>query len=140
MENKKIRNATPTIVNGIQFKSRLEATFFFIMHKKGFIFVYEKEAIVTFLERKLKCTAFILRKDKLVQKTKLSQRCYTPDGYLEYKGKIIYVELKGYPNDSYTIRRDLFLNKIADDTNVYFFEIKRAEHITYLINFLTNLQ
>ena len=48
---------------------------------------------------------------------------YTPDFEVEYGNSILFIECKGHVNDSYPIKRKLFLNEIDNLPNKYFMEV-----------------
>lgn len=50
---------------------------------------------------------------------------YTPDFYFEYRGKKVYVEVKGWENDAFPLRKKMF-RKYLDESidNAWYFEIR----------------
>lgn len=117
-ENKKVRNATRIIYNGINFRSIFECNCYKLLElEEGFNFEYETKKIVlcegfyppSFLtiydvyKPRLQRRVFGLNGQKIIAMT------YTPDFYLQYKDYEIYIEAKGNPNDTYPIKKKLFL-------------------------------
>ena len=118
MENKKIKNAKVTIFNGIKFKSLLERACYRELEKSGLTFSHESDKFRLWEGVKLKNLKVFLVKGRLLQlnTTKLQDTTYCPDFRVEYKDFIIFIETKGFPNDSYPLKRKLFL-KILDQLN-----------------------
>lgn len=99
--NKKVRNATPVVYNGIKFRSTLERRIYQYLVENHIDVFYETKRI-TIWERH---TPFSVpyfdkvgRKFKRVTGIPLDVH-YTPDFILSYKGYFIYLEAKGFKND-----------------------------------------
>ena len=102
MENKKIKNATPTTYKGVQYRSKLEVRFAMMLDAEKIPFAYEEETWV------------VLDKQTYMGKT---IRCvtYTPDFII---GNIV-VEIKGFRNDVFPLKKKLiikFINENRPDT------------------------
>lgn len=125
MINKKIKNATSVEYDGIKFKSKLELTIYKALKEKGLNPLYE-------------CNKFILQEGFRPSKpyylkgvcpktasgyAKIIQITYTPDFTVEYGDKILFIEAKGKQNDSYPIKRKLFLKYLESMSNSYFMEV-----------------
>jgi hypothetical protein len=125
MINKKVKNATSVEYDGIKFKSKLELTIYKALREKGLNPLYE-------------CNKFILQEGfgpskpyylkGVCPKTasgyaKIIQITYTPDFTVEYGDKILFIEAKGKQNDSYPIKRKLFLKYLESMSNSYFMEV-----------------
>ena len=123
--NKKIKNATSTEYDGIKFKSKLEVTIYKALKEKGLNPLYE-------------CNKFILQEGFRPSKphyvkgvclktsndyAKIIQITYTPDFTVKYNNKILFIEAKGKQNDSYPIKRKLFLKYLESMPNSYFMEV-----------------
>ncbi len=96
--NRKIRNATPTVYCGIQYRSKLEATFAKLLKEQGIAFQYEQETW------------------ELLPKQRYAGKCvrpitYTPDFII---GDYV-VEVKGYRNDVFPVKRKLIIKYILDN-------------------------
>jgi len=98
MENKKIKNATPTTYKGVQYRSKLEVRFAMMLDAEKIPFVYEEETWV------------VLDKQTYMGKT---IRCvtYTPDFII---GNVV-VEIKGFRNDVFPLKRKLIIKFINDN-------------------------
>lgn len=104
-KNKKVRNATPLIVDGIQFRSKLEA----YTHKKLI------EAGIT---AKYESTKFTLIDSFRYMGEAVRAMTYTPD----FVGDDFIIECKGFGNDAFPLRWKMFkyflyMNKI--DLHLY---------------------
>lgn len=125
MINKKVKNATSVEYDGIKFKSKLELTIYKALKEKGLNPLYE-------------CNKFILQEGFRPSKpyylkgicpktangyAKIIQITYTPDFTVEYDDKILFIEAKGKQNDSYPIKRKLFLKYLESMSNSYFMEV-----------------
>lgn len=102
MENKKIKNATPTTYKGVQYRSKLEVRFAMMLDAEKIPFAYEEETWV------------VLDKQTYMGKT---IRCvtYTPDFII---GNVV-VEIKGFRNDVFPLKKKLiikFINENRPDT------------------------
>jgi hypothetical protein len=58
-----------------------------------------------------------------LQTSKIKDITYTPDFTVEYEDKILFIEAKGKQNDSYPIKRKLFLKHLESIPNAYFMEV-----------------
>lgn len=125
-QNKKIKNATSIEYDGISFKSKLELTIYKTLKEEG-------------LDPHYECNKFILQEgfklskpfwckglpytNKNGENKKVIAITYTPDFTVEYGKNILFIECKGFQNDSYPIKRKLFLNEIDGIPNMYFMEV-----------------
>lgn len=124
MENKKIKNATPTIYKGVQYRSKLEVRFAMMLDAENIPFAYEEETWV------------VLDKQTYMGKT---IRCvtYTPDFII---GNVV-VEIKGFRNDVFPLKRKLiikFINENRPDT--LFFEAKTVADMRMVVDFIKRLK
>ena len=90
-QNKKVRNATPLVYDGIQFRSKLEAYCYKKLVQNNIKADYEKNKYV------------LIEKFKYQDKTILPIT-YTPD----FVGDAFIIECKGNMNDAFPIRFKLF--------------------------------
>lgn len=153
-ENKKVINATPHTVDGINFKSGLEVFAYKKLKEEGFNPIYEGETITTQDSFSLPDNIKVyLSSSKIVKNTdgkkitlygqntsKIRDIKYTPDFVFDYKGYHIMIETKGMPNDSYPLRRKLFFNSIKNKLeNILFFEPHSKSQIIQTITYIKNL-
>lgn len=123
--NAKIKNASRCSVNNINFKSKLEKTAYIILSDKGFNPQYEPttfEVYKSFVpitpfydkETDAKYKKRIDTKDKKAYRMLIPKMAkivgirYTPDFYFNYKGIDVYIEIKGFENDVFYIKKKLF--------------------------------
>lgn len=107
-ENRKIKGATPTIVDGVQYRSKLEARCAQILKENNISFEYEPfkiEYIPKFEYDGIKYRAAY----------------YTPDFVVDNK---YILEVKGYANDVYRYKKKLVLLKLMQQNRYSFIEIK----------------
>lgn len=144
--NKKIKNATPHTNFGINFKSKTEERYYSILVKAGFDPKYE-DCTYTLWEGLKVTTPYYTRGGKSSQKDlilksqeKLRPITYTPDFTFTVGNTIIFMEVKGYMNDVYPIKRKLFrayLEKVKNSgQRVAFFEIFSVRHLMQAINII----
>lgn len=123
--NKKVKNATSTEYDNIKFKSKLEVTIYKALKEKGLNPLYEyNKFILQEGFRPLK--PYYLK--GICPKTakgyaKIIQITYTPDFTVKYGNNILFIEAKGKQNDSYPIKRKLFLKYLESMPNAYFVEV-----------------
>lgn len=136
--NKKVKNATPLIYNGIEFKSKLEAYFYKYSKEQGYDFKYEEFQTTLYEGEYLECFIYApilgskdsVKKNNLqLIKTKNQTMTYSPDFYDIIKNKagkniMVIIETKGLLTESYKIKKKLFLSHLNKKygTEVYFFE------------------
>lgn len=101
--NKKVRNATKTVIDGIEFKSKLEAYCYEQLSKNG-------------IEAKYESQRFTLIHSFKFNEEAVRAMTYTPD----FVGEDFIIECKGFANDAFPLRWKLFkyylyMNKIEVD-------------------------
>lgn len=115
--NKKIKNATPFKVDGIGFKSKLEAFTYESFKNAGIALDYEPEA-------------FELIPSFLFGDKKIRPMTYTPD----FVNSKFIIECKGFGNDVWPVKEKLFKwylsrNQIKKD----FYVVKNQKEVLALI-------
>lgn len=144
VNNKKVKNATPTTYNNIKFKSRLEVSCYKKLEASGFKFKYESDTLpiwegkvvdnVTVYEPNKKDRKILHSRTK---KFKLRDITYTPDFRIDYKNFTIYVDAKGFVNDVYPMKKKMFiqyLNELSKGKRKYlFFEPHNMSQIEHMI-------
>ena len=145
MENKKVKNATAIVFDGIKFKSKLEVAFYKILTQAGFNPQYEQRTYllwkgykptVPFYTKDAKTRLLKLYKDKLRNMT------YTPDFTFNYNGRLIIIEAKGKENDTYPLKRKLFrglLESYSQD-NPLFFEVFTQKQLLQAIEIIKSYE
>lgn len=135
MQNKKIINATPTSVNGIEFKSRMEATVYKYLIDSGYQPQYEPDTFVIF-------NGFYPKPylvDGVIQKRKFLDVTYTPDFKVLIGDKVVYVEVKGFNNDIYPYKKKMFLSLLNNTENTFFIEVHSKKGLVSSIEKLSQL-
>ena len=108
MENKKIKGATTVTVDGITYRSKLEARCAQILKENNILFEYEPFKIEWIPKFKYKGTTY-------------RAAFYTPDFVVDSK---YILEVKGYANDVYRYKKKLVLLKLISEGKYDFTEIK----------------
>ena len=109
--NKKVINATEVTVNGVKYRSKLEARCAQILKENNISFEYEPIKI-----------EYIPKFEYYGEKYRAA--FYTPDFIIDNK---YILEIKGFPNEVYRYKKKLVLLKLLKDNNYTkyrFFEIK----------------
>lgn len=110
--NRKIKNATTTIYKGIRYRSKLEVSFAKFFEKEKIKAEYEPFKLVLLPSFRYNGEA-------------IRAITYTPDFIIDYCGKKFIIEVKGFPNDSYKIKKKLILKYLLDTHSIYtFYEVK----------------
>lgn len=153
-ENKKIKNATRTSYCSIEFKSKLEESFYKTLLELGFNPKYEPETFVvwegfnsitpfynkeTNSQRDKRCpksNRLLIKKSSVVQPIK-----YTPDIYFEYNGIDVWLEVKGFENDVHYIKKKMFrkyLDKVFINTGKrsLYFEVYTKKQLLQAIDII----
>lgn len=116
MENRKIVNATPTLCNNIEFKSKIESMVYKTLVDNGFEPQYESHKYVLWSGVKPTVPFYTKSKKELLKLdlTKLRDATYTPDFYLEYKDLKVIIEVKGATNDVFPLKFKMFRRLIEE--------------------------
>jgi hypothetical protein len=103
--NKKIRNATPLTVDGINFRSKLEAFTYNKLIEIGIMPKYEEEKYILI-------PAFTFRNEKIRPMT------YTPDfTFFDKQNNFHIIECKGFANDVFPFKWKLFKYELYKQFN-----------------------
>lgn len=142
--NKKVVNATPTAFDGVKFKSQLEKRCYKELVDSGLDFHYELDKIILWEGVKLDTAESWNSIGRLIVKDnkKLRDITYTPDFKILHKNYIIYVDVKGHPNDIYPIKKKMFLKVLEEypkDRKYIFMEIHTVGNMIEAIAYIKNL-
>lgn len=118
MENKKIKNATEIIVDGVKYRSKLEFRCAQILKESNISFEYEPLKI-----------EYIPKFEYYGEKYRAA--FYTPDFLVDNR---YILELKGFSNDTWRYRKKLVLLKLLKDNSYRFFEIKNLTQLKLWIS------
>lgn len=126
--NKKVRGAEDCFYNGVHFKSKLEKRAAIALDKMGIEYKYEPKSFILVEGFKPKVPYIV---DSCLKTGKVRNLSYTPDFRIKINGYTVFIEMKGFANDAYPIRRKLFLKYLERKTKCIFVE---AHTITDLRN------
>lgn len=149
--NKRILGAAPISYNSIKFKSRLECSCYKKLEHSGLDFLYEGEKIVLlegFKPENVTIYAPGRRaagkydKDITIRDRAIVNITYTPD-FIVTKGIYkIYFDVKGKENDTYPIKKKMFLKYLEDRNDgmkYMFFEPHSVTQMIQAINIINQL-
>lgn len=127
MENRRIKGATPLVVDSIKFKSKIEASVYEHLLQAGFDPVYEgmKFTIWSGFKPTVPFYTRIGRSNGLNMK-KTIDITYTPDFIFKYNGKLIIIEVKGLQNDVFPYKFKMLRGILEEEPyvgNTLLFEI-----------------
>ena len=136
--NKRILGASPISYNNIKFKSRLECSCYKKLEHSGLDFLYEGEKIVLLEGFKPEnVTIYAPIRDRAIVNI-----TYTPD-FIVTKGIYkIYFDVKGKENDTYPIKKKMFLKYLEDRNDgmkYMFFEPHSVTQMIQAINIINQL-
>lgn len=140
MENKRIKGATPLVVNDIKFKSKIEASVYNHLLQSGFNPVYEGMKF-TLWEGFKPTVPFYTKKgkDNVLNNTKTIDITYTPDFTFIYNGILVIIEVKGLQNDVFPYKFKMF-RKILEEkpykNNTLLFEIFSIKQLKECIDII----
>lgn len=143
MENKKIKNATPLKYDDIQFKSKLEVLTYKTLKDFGFKPSYEPVKYVIW--EGFKPTIPFYNKDKTTRllkqdNKKLINITYCPDFVFQHKDHTIIVEIKGFENDLFPVKKKLFRAYLEKNMpNSLYFEIYTKRQLLQAIDIIKQL-
>lgn len=145
-ENKKIKNASTCEYDGIKFKSHLEVMCYKKLIAAGFKPEYESIKFTLLNKFKLKNVLFYspVKGGFTIYPRMIMDMTYTPDFYIFHKGYNILFDTKGMPNDTYPLKKKLFLKQLEDESEqtgkkFIFFEPHNQKQILESINIIKNL-
>lgn len=131
MENKKIKNATKTQSSGIEFKSQLEALIYKVLIEHNIVPEYEGRTF-EFVPRLRPTVPFFNRIGKVfgLDMKPLQPITYTPDFTFLHNGMLVIIEAKGFENDVYPVKRNLFRRYLEDlEQPSLFFEVRTKREV-----------
>ena len=142
--NKKILNTHPeTAKDGTKMKSKLEVRIYETLQKMGIQPAYEGEVFTYWTG--IRPTVPFYDKSKTghnrLNMKKLISMNYTPDFVFIYKGTKVIIEVKGFENDQFPIRKKLFRAFLETlDYPVVYAEIFTKRQLLEFMNTLNNQQ
>lgn len=146
-KNKKVKNTKAQTYDGINFRSRLETTCYKELISAGFKPKYEEKRFVLMDGFSLDKVIFYTPYRRKYQQypRKLLHITYTPDFSFEYKGYMVLIDTKGFPNETYPMKKKMFLKKLEEkslESNLkyIFFEPHNKRQILKTIKIIKSLE
>lgn len=153
MENKKVKNATKCVYEGIQFNSELEMKSYILLKKEGLNPQYEPRTFTILEGKNFSVPCYDLHNDRKLKRnvwginTYKSQSIkYTPDFiffiYDESGVEImVVIEAKGHPNDRYIYVKKLFRTWLEmHHPNSLFFETHNLKQLKAAIEIIKTIK
>lgn len=130
--NKKIKNATPLTVDGINFKSTTEARVYKALVKLGIKPKYEELTFV--LSEGIRPTVAFYNRTKHrsfhYEMKPVQPITYTPDFTFTLNDIFVIIEVKGFENDTFPIKRNLFRKYLETfGVPVMYFEVRTIREL-----------
>lgn len=146
-ENKKIKNATPSNFAGVALKSQTEKLIWKTLKELNIEALYEPEKIVLIEGFKPTKLFYTKKRIKTLVNNKIKKHwelrdnndkiiniTYTPDFVFKLNGYKVYLEVKGFENDTYPIKKKLFRRWMeTQDYPIVYAEIYTKKELLKLI-------
>lgn len=140
MENKRIKGATPLVVNNIKFKSKIEASVYKHLLQSGFNPVYEGMKFILWEGFKPTVPFYTKKgKDNILNNKKTIDITYTPDFTFMYKNILVIIEVKGLQNDVFPYKFKMFRKVLEEKpykNNTLLFEIFSIKQLKECIDII----
>lgn len=142
-ENKKIINASPLEYDGISFKSKLEKMAYQTLKEQGFPVEYEPRKFIIW--KGFRPNVPFYNKDASTRMLKMDSKkvidiSYTPDLMFEYNNHLIIIEMKGFENDTYPLKKKIFRKWLESNyPNSIYFEIFTKMQLLQAIDIIKSL-
>lgn len=142
-ENKKIINASPLEYDGISFKSKLEKMAYQTLKEQGFPVQYEPKKFIIW--EGFRPNVPFYNKDVSTRMLKMDSKkvidiSYTPDLMFEYNNRLIIIEMKGFENNTYPLKKKIFRKWLESNyPNSIYFEIFTKKQLLQAIDIIKNL-
>ena len=138
-ENKKIINASPLEYGGISFKKMAYQT----LKEHGFPVQYEPKKFIIW--EGFRPNVPFYNKDASTRMLKMDSKkvidiSYTPDLMFEYNNHLIIIEMKGFENNTYPLKKKIFRKWLESNyPNSIYFEIFTKKQLLQAIDIIKNL-
>lgn len=142
-ENKKIKNASPLEYDGISFKSKLEKMAYQTLKEQGFPVLYEPRKFIIW--EGFRPNVPFYNKDTSTRMLKMDSKkvidiSYTPDLMFEYNNHLIIIEMKGFENNTYPLKKKIFRKWLeSNHPNSIYFEIFTKKQLLQAIDIIKKL-
>ena len=153
--NKKVINATEVTVNGVKYRSKLEARCAQILKENNIPFEYEPKTfelisgftpLIPYYDeetpkqrlKRLKSGSKVIERSLIAKTSKIISLKYTPDIYVKYNNLDIWIEVKSIENDVFYIKKKLFIKLLGEeliksDKKSMYFEIHSIKQLKQAI-------
>ena len=131
MKNKKIKNATEVSFSGIQFKSQLESMIYRVLKENNIDPKYESKTF-EFIPKLRPTVPFYNRVSGVfgLDMKPIRPITYTPDFIFDYHGILVIIEAKGFENDVFYVKKNLFRRYLETLNGYYmYFEIRTKKEL-----------
>lgn len=131
MKNKKIKNATEVSSSGIQFKSQLESMIYKVLKENNIDPKYESKTF-EFIPKLRPTVPFYNRVSGVfgLDMKPIRPITYTPDFIFNYNGILVIIEAKGFENDVFYVKKNLFRRYLETLDGYYmYFEIRTKKEL-----------
>ena len=148
VSNKKVLGATRVLYNDILFRSILEKSCYKKLEESDLVFSYETEKFILWEGCKLSLLVFAPKKlgpgrfGRFLeeQKRSLLNITYTPDFVIVYKDYKIYFDVKGKENDTYPLKKKMFIKHLQQKLGKFiFFEPHNVRQMVQAIDLIKTL-
>lgn len=131
MENKKVKNATKTTESGIDFKSKMETIVYRTLLEEGITPSYEGKTFVLSPRVRPSVPFYNRMGRNFISNMKpIHAITYTPDFTFEYNDMLIIIEVKGFENDVFPVKKSLFRKYLETlEQPSMFFEIRTKREL-----------
>lgn len=142
-ENKKIINASPLEYDGIFFKSKLEKMAYQTLKEQDLPVLYEPKKFIIW--EGFRPNVPFYNKDASTRMLKMDSKkvidiSYTPDLMFEYNNHLIIIEMKGFENNTYPLKKKIFRKWLESNyPNSIYFEIFTKKQLLQAIDIIKNL-
>jgi len=135
--NKKIKGAQKVKIDGHEFKSRLEMHTYLLMKEAKLPFGYENETFVLMKGNVTDVKTIVDGKFKRFNK--MRDITYTPDFIVNTEFSKWFIDVKGFPNDVYPLKKKMFLTYLSQGIHgkhYYFIEPHTLKEVREMINLI----
>lgn len=145
VSNKKIINASSKEYKGIKFKSKLECTCYKKLEQSNLQFSYESEKITLcegFYPQNVEVYAIKNKRSKEYGyiPNKIRDITYTPDFIIRKDKYVIYVDVKGFANDTYPLKKKMFLKYLNDKKDKYSYIFMEPHNVKQIMESIKIIQ
>lgn len=127
------------VIDGITFRSSLEANCYKLLRDSGLEFEYEpkKELLLSgFKMRNTKLYCPDKKKKLILYEKKILDISYLPDFVVKHGCLSFYIDSKGMETPEYKIKKKLFLKKLEETKNNFFFEPHNLSQMSLVIEII----